>query len=716
MTRRPDRASSPMAISLFAAVFACLLSCLTAAGAAIRHVGYYVYEAPPESEGRDAQSNPTPVAFSDGRLTDGSDSGPGESVVVGKGKSGGASVLFDLAADCPVERVVVDVGANPKSWHAGASVSVACRSATETKLHAVGMRLIWPGGHNGPRSLEFPLPGRAVRYIQVRMNRYMPSALELREVHIEAPRDAGPATTPGGEKPDAAAMLREAGREPQFLDRYGQFTAEEWPGKIMSDEQLSSEAEQEAERLSGVAGTGFDEYGGIEQEPSFPGTGFFQLRKIDGRWWFLTPDGHRYFMLGIDRMNPIVLTPLYAAGTQTIREAFAEPPELNPEKPGRGDFFLTNLKRKYGPDWLEKWRDIMNRRLTDWGFNGNPRWGGGGASGNVRVPFTLNVWLWSTWGKLGRSRIDRAGGGGAIDPFDPEFATRLESEQRDWVRQHKDDPWMVGWIFENENGWKPHTVARMLERTDDCPAKRAFITFLRERYDGDIKEVSGMLGVTADSFDQLHGMKIDDAKVKPEDRGDFIRLASKRYHEVVSAFIRRHDPNHLFLGSALGYLGCVEWAEASLPYVDALTFNCYSDDPDIHRAYDAFDKPRLVTEMGFSVYGRGLGGWGLSPSHRARGSKYRYLVEHLAANPCAVGIGWFQCIDNVADVGFQGVEYFNLGILSICDQPYADLVTAMRQTNRRVWGIRSGKISPVTREELKASEALDGKSHVIPGQ
>ena len=227
--------------------------------------------------------------------------------------------------------------------------------------------------------------------------------------------------------------------------------------------------------------------------------------------------------------------------------------------------------------------------------------------------------------------------------------------------------------------------------------------FLSKRYAGDLPKVNGMLATAAGSFAKLKDLPIDPAKVPAKDKSDFLRLASQRYYKTLREFIKRHDPNHMFLGSALSGGGSDEWAAGGVEFLDGFTFNSYSDDPTVHDRYDKYDKPRIIAEMGFAVFGRGLGGWGLSESHKARGLKYRYLVEQWAASPCTVGFGWFQCFDNFPDFATGGGENYNLGLLNICDQPYWDAIKLIRKTNRRLYDIRSGKIVPVTRQELKTA-------------
>ena len=71
-----------------------------------------------------------------------------------------------------------------------------------------------------------------------------------------------------------------------IVDRYGQYTREEWPGKITSDGQLRADASREWEKLSSLApdSARFDRYGGRRDGKVYRATGFFRLEKIDGRW------------------------------------------------------------------------------------------------------------------------------------------------------------------------------------------------------------------------------------------------------------------------------------------------------------------------------------------------------------------------------------------------------------------------------------------------
>ena len=677
--------------------------------------GQYIYQFPPLQEGKDASGEPLPVAFSAGLLTDGRLKTPGRSVTWPRGANmpgGTMTILFDLRTDRRLERIVFLPGPSGMNWHGMATVAVCYRAEAVAHYRVASYELLWPYGKE--RTVTVPMHRRKARYVQLRLRKFALNSpgrrkFEPREVVIEA---AGPAAAPL-KTPDAKALLAEAGREPRVVDRWGQYLYEDWPGKIQSDAQLAAEGQRETKQLAGVSQgpdpKRFDKYGGIRQSPSFRPTGFFQARKVAKRWWLITPEGNRFFMVGIDRMWPIVRCRMVDKGGRP-REIFSTLPDRTQFKasdfsppPGQADFLQANLRVKYGPDYRRRWFDVMARRLSDWGFNAGPRWWRSGKSDPLRLPYTEVIWLWDTWGKAAPGRIGRAGGGGCIDPFDPSFAADLESKQKQWLIRNRDNPWIVGYVFENENGWKPGTLGLVLGRKSDCAAKRAFVEFIRKRHADDLSKVNRMLATDARSFAELTDRPIDLAKVPAKDKSGFLRLASRRYHKTLRDFIRRHDSNHLFLGSALSTVGCEEWVAGGIEFLDGMTFNSYSDDPTLHDRLDKYDKPRIITEMGFAVFGRGLGGWGLSKNHKARGRKYRYLVEHWAASPCTVGFGWFQCFDNFPDFATGGGENYNLGLLNICDQPYWDAIGQIRKANRRLYDIRAGKVAPVTRQELEAA-------------
>ena len=77
-----------------------------------------------------------------------------------------------------------------------------------------------------------------------------------------------------------------------FIDQYGQYKHHEWEGKIHSDEELKQAIEkEEADLAQHTAPATFNKYGGWADGPRQEATGRFYLKKVDGKWWFVDPEG-----------------------------------------------------------------------------------------------------------------------------------------------------------------------------------------------------------------------------------------------------------------------------------------------------------------------------------------------------------------------------------------------------------------------------------------
>ena len=101
--------------------------------------------------------------------------------------------------------------------------------------------------------------------------------LEIRSVTL-ATNDSGDAVLEG--KP--------------LIDEFGQYTHDNWPGKAHSEADLKTAWTAEADALKqSAAPPDRDAYGGFASTKA-KATGFFRVEQIDGRWWFIDPDGHLF--------------------------------------------------------------------------------------------------------------------------------------------------------------------------------------------------------------------------------------------------------------------------------------------------------------------------------------------------------------------------------------------------------------------------------------
>jgi hypothetical protein len=72
---------------------------------------------------------------------------------------------------------------------------------------------------------------------------------------------------------------------------------------------------------------------------------------------------------------------------------------------------------------------------------------------------------------------------------------------------------------------------------------------------------------------------------------------------------------------------------------------------------------------------------------------YRYYVEQAAAFPAFIGSSWFQWVDQPCTGRMDG-ENYNIGLVDVTDQPYAELIGAMRATHHRLQGVHAGTLAP----------------------
>jgi len=99
--------------------------------------------------------------------------------------------------------------------------------------------------------------------------------------------------------------------------------------------------------------------------------------------------------------------------------------------------------------------------------------------------------------------------------------------------------------------------------------------------------------------------------VKPAviaDLAAFTRRFSEAYFRTVAEALRRHDPDHLYLGSRFAW-PTPEAVEACAHSCDVVSFNRYRRSiagDEEWRRFHALDKPALIGEFHFGSTDRGL--------------------------------------------------------------------------------------------------------------
>ncbi len=441
------------------------------------------------------------------------------------------------------------------------------------------------------------------------------------------------------------------------VDELGQWIPVDWPGKVRSLDQLKKEWAAEDAGLR-AGDFGYCKYGGYLNTKS-RATGYFRVEQVDGRWWFVDPDGHLFFSTGSTGIGG-------GGGDARLqgREDYftALPPvDATPaagRRPQTG-FYAWNLARRHGRELDSKWIDLAIRRLESWGLNTIGNWSDARLWDAHRKAYVVNLRGWGM----------ETGYMGMPDVYSEEFPKIVDKAAEEQCSPRKSDPYLLGYFIANEPPW-PGRESLVVDVVLDRPP----------------------------SAIQREAKAVLAGGDTPERRRQFIYRAFDKYLEVINAAIRRHDPNHLNLGLRFG--GGVPPAEmlrASKAF-DVYSMNVYSTSVNpkvLEEIYKETGRPIIVGEFHFGVPGRGLAPGLVQVRDQAeRGVAYRYYVEQAASNPAFIGASWFQWVDQPSTGRMDG-ENYNIGLVDVTDRPYAELVEAMKTTHRRLQAVHGGKLAPI---------------------
>jgi len=445
------------------------------------------------------------------------------------------------------------------------------------------------------------------------------------------------------------------------VDEFGQWIPAIWPGKAKTIDDLKTAWDVEDKALK-TGRFNVSKYGGYPDTKA-RATGYFRVEKIDGRWWFIDPEGHYFISTG---STGIGAGGSFARieGREYIYKALMPEDLIHANKrAGKSSFFTWNLYRRFGPDYYQKWMDFTARRMDDWGLNTVANWSDptlGHAKGKAYVA-TL-----SGWGFEARTM-------GMPDVYAPDYAEKVNEAAARQCEPLKDDPYLLGYFVGNEPPWpgREKELINVILEGDDTPMKAALKKYLAG---GDT----------------------------PELRKAFVYDTYTRFITVVNKAIKKHDPNHLNLGLRFGGDPPEDLVKASASIgFDVFSLNIYG-----YSAYtDRLNKideltglPIIIGEFHFGTPGRGLSpGLKQTISQEERGVAYRYYVENAVAHPSLIGTHWFQWWDQPSTGRGDG-ENYNIGMVDVTDHPYKELVDAARETHKRLYDIHSGKTAPVERQ------------------
>lgn len=387
-------------------------------------------------------------------------------------------------------------------------------------------------------------------------------------------------------------------------------------------------------------------YGGslVQREKA---TGYFHVRQIRGEWWLIDPDGGRFISKGI---NSVYLN--------------------------RTERSKTAVEKNFGNE--ARWARDAKRLLKENGFNTLGCWSDLARldQSKVEIPYTLYMKLMAGFArdrglaKMGTGNNTYAGD--VIPVFDPDFVDYCDEQFAAVAERHAEDPWMLGVFSDNELPLRGNVLSSYLALKPNNANRQVAEKWWKARQGRKAREP-----------------KADDEKA-------FLQYVAERYFRIVTTAMKRHLPNHLYIGCRLINSSAKSAAvmRAGRRYVDVWSINYYGrwtprvDEMD--RWLDESGRPFIITEW----YAKGqdtgldnLGGAGFTvKTQDDRGKFYQHFALHLMAHRGNVGWHWFKYVDD--DEKNRDASISNKGVFDADYQPYEPLLEQMRVLNEQVYRLR----------------------------
>jgi hypothetical protein len=413
-----------------------------------------------------------------------------------------------------------------------------------------------------------------------------------------------------------------------------------------------------------------DRFGGLTSVQT-AASGGFRAEQIDGRWWFITPEGHPFIAVGFNHASTRFLTAPYncahwRAQIRTDREFY--------------DYVVQDIH-------------AWNMTALGYGFYGG---------GHSQVPYVLSMRfpMSNTW----RDEADFP------DVFAPEYAERCQDLARERCQPVRDDPYLIGYLYCDVPEWPlfgraskrraANWVDTLKLRGRDSPGKRAYVDLMRQRHD-DIASFNGVYGTDLDSFDALadEGSFVYSIPPKPdlarEDDEAFLEILARQFYEVTCSAIRAVDTEHLLLGEIVeGNRGPPDAVlNVAAERVDVLAVQFYGLFKDQHaflqRWHERTGLPILLADSCFAV---------VSPemprtcgvrvaSQEARADAFERYARQALRMPYI--LGWFWCgyVDGHIEIE---PRWQHTGLRDAWGRPYEPITSRMRHVYQDLYRIALG--------------------------
>ena len=423
----------------------------------------------------------------------------------------------------------------------------------------------------------------------------------------------------------------------------------------------------------------FDRWGGLkgvlpDEVVSTNPEGFWRTGKFKGRWVMVNPDGNVTLLHGINGViqdrgkiqNTARTNALYDRSFNNVSE---------------WSRFARDLLVKYGFNFFS--------------FNGNRAFDNTDEIYNCGSDSVLSEVVFASFLHGFDPRFDRTKANVCVNLFDPDYLDYVDKKAEMLTGEYRDRPHFIGYYTDNEIQFrwlrdnKPGIYLKDWISFGSSPeqprayayAKAYAQAFMKERY----------------------GVEPTLENITPEMEDAFLQEVCEYYYKTASEALRKHDPNHLVLGSRIH--GCPQQlrqvVSACARYCDVVSINVYHVwEPDDDYFIDKYKpwtaecpKPFLVSEFytrdgtrqfdGEPYANAGEGGGWIVKSQKARGEYYQNFTRKLISYGDCVGWQWFQFTDD----DYKGYGWNNKGVIAPDYTPYVDCLQSMALLHWNIYGI-----------------------------
>ena len=252
----------------------------------------------------------------------------------------------------------------------------------------------------------------------------------------------------------------------------------------------------------------YDRFGGhlaIQREA----TGWFRVEQVNGRWLFITPEGHGYLALGANHTGRYLQEPAQSAG----------------------------LYERVGNDTLQA-QEAMYQAYREVGLNAGEAYAPLNPYLRQRLPYIVH--------------IDYPDSKFAFDIFDDSVQTAFRQHLIPACQQFADDPLVLGVAFVDLPIWDGRRVDFFRSLPPSAPGKIAYTQFLEDTYQGNIEQLNAVYDTTFADFADLRATTAwtpdtEDTNVQRDDDAFMGQIADTLY-PLLRGIVREGAPHHLFMG------------------------------------------------------------------------------------------------------------------------------------------------------------------------